>query len=204
MAKRRVISYIDGFNFYFALQDQNWARYKWLDFTRLSEALLKTDQTLVATKYFTARVTSLEKARRQTTFLEALDTRPDISIHYGYFRDEQKFCKRCQQRTYIPTEKMTDVNIAVEMLNDAYKDAFDTALLMGGDTDLVPSIRVIRNEFPDKRIVVAFPPDRVNDDLRLAAHSNFVIGRAKIAHSQLPDSVSRSDGYLLQRPDSWK
>lgn len=201
----RVIAYIDGFNLYFALKNKNWKRYYWLDLPALAQNLLKKDkQTLIATKYFTARVTSLEKAKRQTAFIDALRARGQTDIHFGFHRHEQKFCTRCQQYVAIPTEKMTDVAIAVEMLNDAYQNAFDTAMLFGGDTDLVPSIQKIKKVFPDKRIVVAFPPDRVNDDLRNVASAHFVIGRAIIAKSLLPQKVEQPSGFVLECPDTWK
>jgi len=53
---QRVISYVDGFNLYYGLKSQRWQRYLWLDVQALSRKLLKPDQTLVRTKYFTARV----------------------------------------------------------------------------------------------------------------------------------------------------
>ena len=52
----RVITYIDGFNLYFGLQSQGWERFLWLDVQALSRNLLKPDQTLARTKYFTSRV----------------------------------------------------------------------------------------------------------------------------------------------------
>ena len=39
---------------------------------------------------------------------------------------------------------MTDVNIATAMLTDAYRDRFDTALLVSADSDLVPPVRAAR------------------------------------------------------------
>lgn len=35
---------------------------------------------------------------------------------------------------------MTDVNIAVEMMRDAFQDRFDAALLISADSDLVASL----------------------------------------------------------------
>jgi uncharacterized LabA/DUF88 family protein len=55
--------------------------------------------------------------------------------------------------------KMTDVNIAVEMLVDAYNNTFDTALLISADSDLTAPLVAIRNLFPGKRVIVAFPPN---------------------------------------------
>jgi hypothetical protein len=51
-----VVSCIDGFNLYFGLKSQGWERFLWLDVQALSRNLLKPDQILARTKYFTSRV----------------------------------------------------------------------------------------------------------------------------------------------------
>ena len=98
---------------------------------------------------------------------------------------------------------MTDVNIAVKMLVDAFQDQFDTAILVSGDTDLIPPIREIKANFPKKKIIVAFPPNRHNISLHQIAHASFIIGRKKLKESQLPETVVKPDGYKLQRPAEW-
>ena len=52
----RLISHIDRFNLYFGLKSQGWERFLWLDVQALSRNLLKPDQILARTKYFTSRV----------------------------------------------------------------------------------------------------------------------------------------------------
>ncbi|MGH9629467.1 MAG: NYN domain-containing protein [Bryobacteraceae bacterium] len=42
------------------------------------------------------------------------------------------------------SEKMTDVNIAVELLQDAFQGAFDTAILISADSDLIAPIAAVR------------------------------------------------------------
>jgi uncharacterized LabA/DUF88 family protein len=99
---------------------------------------------------------------------------------------------------------MTDVNIATSMLIDAFRDRFDVALMVTGDSDLVPPLRASRDMFPAKRIIVAFPPDRQNAVLKQVAHATIALGRALLAKSQFPDQVVRGDGYVLQRPAKWR
>ena len=55
---------------------------------------------------------------------------------------------------------MTDVNIAVHLLEDAYDGVFDTALLISADGDLAAPVEAVRRRFPTKRIIVVAPPDR--------------------------------------------
>ena len=137
-AAERVVSYIDGFNLYFGLRDAGLECFKWLNIKDLSSGLLKEHQPLLETKYFTSKVSKpADKVDRQSAYLGALRTIPGLSIYYGkYEKDKSVRCGYCGEETMHTQEKMTDVNIAVSMLEDAYNDAFDTALLISGDSDL--------------------------------------------------------------------
>ncbi len=113
-------------------------------------------------------------------------------------------CHHCGTTWQKYAEKMTDVNIATELLTDAFQDRFDVAMLVSGDSDLTAPIRTVRRLFPAKWVVVAFPPARRSVELANAASTSFQIGRAKIAGSQLPEQVVKADGYVLQRPAKWR
>jgi len=201
----RVIAYIDGFNLYFGLKERGWRRFYWLNVQSLVQNLLKFNQQLKMTKYFTARVIgSPDKQKRQSTLLEALETLPDFRIFYGKYQINQRECPRCRFIDQVPNEKMTDVNMAVEMILDATNDDYDIALLLSADSDLVPPIKAIKQVFPQKRIVVAFPPRRESAELRGAAHACLRIGRANFANSVFPDRIRKADGFILQRPLTWR
>jgi len=201
----RVITYIDGFNLYFGLREKGWCRFYWLNVQLLAQNLLKFNQELVLTKYFTARIIgSPGKEKRQSTFIEALETIPNLEIIYGKYQLNPRECTHCGFKDRVPNEKMTDVNIAVEMLSDAVKDRFDTALLLSADSDLAPLVRAIKNTFTQKRVVVVFPPKRDSVELRNIAHACLRIGRANLARSLFPDNVRKADGFILRRPPTWK
>ncbi|MEN6451829.1 MAG: NYN domain-containing protein, partial [Thermoguttaceae bacterium] len=178
----RVVAYVDGFNLYFGLKSKGWRRYYWLDIPGLIGRLLLPDQRLIETKYFTSRVsasaTDRDKPKRQNAFLEALQTRPDLLIYFGHYLQQSCTCTRCGATWRKYAEKMTDVNIATELLTDAFQNRFDTALLVSGDSDLTAPIHAVRKFFPEKRVVVAFPPDRRSVELANAASTSFHIGRA--------------------------
>ena len=203
----RVIAYIDGFNLYYGLKDSGWKRYYWLNIKMLAESLLKPGQRLETTKYFTSRVSSCiqnpDKGRRQGVYLEALATLSPFSIFYGHYLQKPLRCRNCGACWNVHEEKMTDVNIAVELMTDAFQDRFDTALLISGDSDLAGPITAVSRLFPTKRVVVAFPPNRNSAHLRTIAHAYFTIGRKKIADSQFPDRLTKPDGHVLQRPINW-
>ena len=201
----RVITYIDGFNLYFGLREKGWHWFYWLNVQLLAQNLLKFNQELVVTKYFTARIIgSPDKEKRQSTFIEALETVPNLEIFYGKYQLNPRECTHCGFKDQVPNEKMTDVNIAVEMLSDAVKDKFDTALLLSADSDLAPLIRAIKSTFTQKRVVVVFPPKRDSVELRNIAHACLRIGRANLVRSLFPDNVRKADGFILQCPPTWK
>ena len=201
----RVIAYVDGFNLYFGLKSKGWNRYYWLNIQLLAQNLLKPDQRLLTTKYFTARIASPpDKQRRQATYIEALETLNDFQIFYGKYQLNPRHCSHCGFQDEVPNEKMTDVNITVEILKDAYQDKFDVALLISADSDLVPPLKTVKELFPKKRVVMASPPGRYSIDLANSADKSLVIGRARIAKSLFPNEIEKKDGYILRRPLSWK
>jgi uncharacterized LabA/DUF88 family protein len=204
----RVISYIDGFNLYFGLKSKGYRRYYWLNIQQLSRSLLKRHQILSHTKYFTSRVSSNkhdpDKSKRQATYIEAVETLHDCSIYYGHYLSKKVVCYNCGSSWQTHEEKMTDVNIAIELMVDAFQNRFDTALLLSGDSDLTGPVKSVRDLFSSKRIIVAFPPGRHSKQLQLVANAFFTIGRKKIADSQFADKVNKADGFTLVRPASWR
>lgn len=201
----RVIVYIDGFNLYHGLVDRGWRRYLWLDICEMAKSFMMINWELTCTKYFTARIVvgSQAKKQRQTTYIEALQTLNDVEIIEGKYHSEPYTCYKCGFVDDIPSEKMTDVNIAIQMLIDAVQDKYDIALLVSGDADLVPSIKMIRKTCPNKRLIVAFPPERHSQDLEDEAHSSFYTNKQHFSRNQLPPKVTREDGFILERPITW-
>ncbi len=205
---RRVITYIDGFNLYFGLKAKGWRRYLWLNPQLLGGNLLKSDQQLVGTKYFTARIAAdsrdPDKHRRQGTFLEAIETLPATTIYYGHYLRKPQRCFSCGAQWMSHEEKITDVQIAVELLGDAVDDRFDVALVISADSDLAPPITAVRARFPNKTIAVACPPERRSQKLQSVANGYFTLGRKVIQDSQFPDAVLKANGFVLTRPTKWR
>ena len=201
---QRVIAYIDGFDLYYSLKSKKWDRFYWLDIQSLSIHLLKPDQRLVATKYFTSRIgTPRDKSERQNRYLEALETLPSVSIFFGHYHRTQRPCSQCRFPYYATKQKMSDVNLATELLQDAFTDAFDTALILSSSSSLAAPIAAVRKLFPNKRIVVASPPGKSSVTLTKAAHAYLQIGHGSIEKSQLPRVVRTKTGHSLSRPLYW-
>jgi hypothetical protein len=203
-----VIAYIDGFNLYFGLKSKGWKRHYWLDVVGLSRALLKPGQTLQAAHYFTARIrltgNNHADMQRQADYLDALATLPLLTIQFGHYLPKGRQCRRCGNTWTDYEEKMTDVNIAVQLLADAFDDRFDTALLISADSDLTTPVQQVRARFPAKRVIVAQPPGRNSVQLATAATAAFTISETKIRQNQLPEVVTTASGYVIHRPAHWR
>lgn len=205
---QRVSVYVDGFNLYHGLRASGLKQFYWLDLRRMSKRLLSGNQTLARVRYFTSRLRTTPgnqgKRERQNTYLEALGTLPDMEIHFGHFTSKEARCRTCGATWTTYEEKMTDVNVAVELLGDAQDDTFDTAIIVSGDSDLSGPVRAVRQKYPGKRVVIAFPPRRHSVALRNVATGAFTIGRDVFRDSQFPEQVAKPDGYMLTRPPSWQ
>lgn len=200
--KERVVVYIDGFNLYFGMT-QTYKDIKWLNVELLAQNILKPHQSLVAVKYFTSFVSNNpQKEKRQREYLSAVQTTNTEIIH-GHYKSKPKSCVKCKHTWNDNEEKMTDVNIAVHMLTDAMDDLYDMAMLISGDSDLVPPIIAIHAKFPTKRVMVAFPPNRHNVSVKNVSKGNMIIGRATLKKSQFPDRIHMANGYQLLKPTEW-
>jgi len=203
ISKERIIAYIDGFNLYFGLRAKGFDDYRWLNPYKLVLNMLKESQELISVKYFTSRVSNnQEKQKRQNIYLDAIDS-TKTEIYYGHYQRNIAECLSCNNKWYNYNEKKTDVNIASQLLKDAFLDKFDCAFLISGDTDLVPPIEIINEFISNKRVLVAFPPKRSNEQLKIVSKGNLVIGRKILKASQFTSKVKLASGWEVYRPKEW-
>jgi uncharacterized LabA/DUF88 family protein len=70
-------------------------------------------------------------------------------------------------------EKQTDVNIALKLFEPAVQDGYDKAMIISGDTDLLPAAKTVRSIFPFKSIGVVIPIGRSSEDFKKNADFHF-------------------------------
>lgn len=205
----RTVVYIDGFNLHYgAIKGTS---HKWLNLESYFTRLLPHDE-IVAIKYFSAPVNG-SAGVRQSAYLLALDTLPLVSIILGKFKQKTATCSvsACSfagnRRYQTSEEKRTDVNIAVHLLDDAYRDVADKLVIVSGDSDLIPPIQMIRLRFPTKRIAVYVPANSVIRgaavEIRSASHTNRTLPENLLSRSQFPASVPDGAGSFITKPPGW-
>lgn len=205
ISHRKTIAYIDGFNLYFALKERKWFGFMWLDVTKLAASLVGPDQDLVAVKYFTSRIVNDPgKQQRQKLFLDAISTLSRLSIFYGHYLEDNWICRKCGNLSKIYHEKRTDVNIATELLADAFQNNFDDAILISADSDLTAPIEYIGRLFREKTVLIVFPPGRASLHLQSVATKRLELTAKKFKKAILPYEIKITDNVTLSCPKKWR
>jgi uncharacterized LabA/DUF88 family protein len=209
--KPRTIFYIDGLNLYYGAVRPTPAL-KWLDIARYCK-LLRPHDDIILIRYFSALITGPTRVN-QEVYLRALATTPLVEVMLGRFKSKTvkcgvAACTMAGNKWYLmPEEKRTDVNMAVFMLDDAYRDLCDQFIIFSGDSDLVPSVNMVRLRFPKKKIIVYVPSQNpvrgAAVELRTSAHVHRTLPAILLSKSQFPDTIPDGAGGTLTRPASWK
>ena len=208
----RTYIYIDGFNFYYGAV--KGTPYKWLDFKALFQKLLAPTNQIISIKYFTAIVTGKidpQQPARQKTFIRALKKYiPELSVIYGNFNTHTVIqplaCKNSKYARpfFVPIlkteEKGSDVNLSVHLLNDAWCNKFDCAVIVSNDSDLKESLKIVRNDL--NKIVGVINPrgDVPSKELMKFAKFYKKIRTGVLASSQLPNPIP---GTTIRKPAAW-
>ena len=249
--------YVDGFNLYYgALKG---TQFKWLNLVELVRHVLPAAHTIDKLIYFTARVSGVldpGAPARQQIYLNALNTLPEVEVHFGSFlaktawrplinlpvadkqisaptpvtlpegnllvEDSQTLPvgsypmrdagKKKRHKTARPLpdaviaevhtieEKGSDVNLSAHLLNDAWKEMFDTAVVISNDTDLVTPIRMVTTE--RKKPVFVICPGRwqIAPKLKNVASRVRHIHPAMLKAAQFPDRLPNSK---ISKPTAW-
>ena len=204
MCYEHVFAYIDGFNLHYGMLAARLHNARWLDLQAMCEGLLRPDQRIGLVRYFTTRIRGdPPSARDQAVYIDALLARGGTEVEFGHFLTTSVECRSCGVVRTRLEEKRTDVNMAVRLLEDAYDDRFDVAVVVSADSDLVAPIEAVRRRYPSKRVLVAFPPRRRSAQLRRAADAACHISGPIIRSSRLPDPVMTPSGVELRAPRGW-
>lgn len=183
---------------------------KWLNLEHYFR-LLRQDDNIQKIYYFTAKVIGSAQARQEIYF-QALQTSNLVEIVFGLYKSRQRKCKvkNCSnsQKNYADyEEKRTDVNIALQMLDDAYQNNCDRMIVVSGDSDLVPAVDIVKKRFPKIQITVYVPsrhPKRgAATELRNGADKNKTLPTALFKKTQFPNSLIDKSGQTINKPPSW-
>ena len=207
----KYVFFVDGFNLYHALdytlqgpKHFRYRRYKWLNLHKLASLYVGRLDSLEKVILFTALATwDSGKVARHKLFIRANEN-AGVEVVYGEFKRKDKHCHLCGKKYQSFEEKQTDVNIALSLFSLAVSDGYDRAVIVSGDTDLIPAIKAVRASFPQKQIGVVIPIGRSSEDLLKHADFRFHMREQHLASSRFPDQIVLADDFTLECPVTWK
>jgi uncharacterized LabA/DUF88 family protein len=131
----RVMVFIDGSNLYHVLS-QSCGRHD-LQFDKFA-LKLANGRKLQRIYYYNIRQESDSNPNvgvEQAKFLESLYDTPYVEVRLGIWK----------QRGDIMVEKGVDVMLATDLVTNAYKDHYDTAIVVSGDADFYPALQAVKD-----------------------------------------------------------
>lgn len=134
-ADERVMVFIDGSNLYHVL-GQTCGRHD-LQFDKFAQKLAN-GRDLRRVYYYNIRQEAFEdrsNAADQDKFLSSLYDTPHLEVKLGIWK----------QRGATMVEKGVDVMLAVDLVTHAYKDHYDSAIIVSGDADFYPALQAAKD-----------------------------------------------------------
>lgn len=206
MHTERVICFVDGFNMYHALDAIKKPYLKWLDLRKLFTLLSKPkSQVITQVLFFSAYPTWKPSSYlRHRHYVAALQT-TGVTPVMGHFKVKSKECRKCGAVWDSHEEKETDVNLALALLDLAYKNLYDHAFILTRDSDLAPAIHKVKQNFPQKKITVFAPYNRYHStELINGADDHKTIKLKHIETSLFPADIYDAGGNLVvKRPPEY-
>ncbi len=202
----RIFFFVDGFNCYHAFDArERYRKYKWVSLSKLCGCYVTEKRdTISGIEYFTALAAwDLGKVARHNIFIKAQENE-GVKIVYGEFKRKNRKCRLCQKIFKTFEEKQTDVNIAIRLFQLGIQDRYDKAIILSGDTDLLPAIKAVQTTFPSKQVGVVIPIGRASEDLKKQTDFHYRMKEKHLQSSRYTDTVSLTDGSSLVCPPNWK
>ena len=216
----RAAFFVDGFNLYHSLaalaKETGDDSIKWLDVAGLAKGVLHEiggGSFLRSVHYFTALPEHLYLAnpgrlQRHRTYLRALTA-------YGNMPPSIVLGRIAQQQVQVRTtsgeitgsiwrEKGTDVALAMALLREASKGDMGEAVIISGDADYLPAVKVFREMYPNIGLRFAFPRGRASKELLREAPNSFTLTSAAYLSHRLPERIRLPSGKFLHCPTEWR
>ena len=135
----RIMIFIDGSNLYHSLKNHfNRAD---LDMGKFTAKLLNK-RPLVRIYYYNAMVGQKQEPelfKQQQAFFNGVNATPYTEVRLG------RLVYSSGWPNVPPTEKGTDVQLAVDLVTHAYRDNYDIAILVAGDNDFTGAVQAAKD-----------------------------------------------------------
>jgi uncharacterized LabA/DUF88 family protein len=228
----KTIIYIDHFNFYYPLLRAS--EHKWLDYYKLfiEEVIPELGQPCesIYINLFSSDIKAnfhkegQKATHAQSKYFRALKFHigeERLKIHKGKYHtnpmEAYPYCESSpkkpktfeKQRVWKIEEKLTDVALSVNAYRDAAKNNCEQIIICSNDSDISPSLKLIKEDFPHIKIGVVYPQKKEGAEGRLSkaldAYCDWSIAgisNEALKRCQMPNRV-RTDKKPIDKPAHW-
>lgn len=131
-----------------------------------------------------------------------------MSIIYGHYRSHEAYMPlvgspETKVAVIKTEEKGSDVNLGTHLLHDGHMKAYDMAVVISNDSDLVEPIRLVRDELR-RPVIVVSPRTGKSPTRRLADAASSIkrLRKGVLRDSQFPERMRDSRG-AFHKPPLW-
>jgi hypothetical protein len=176
--------YVDGFNLYHSILKYGEPHLKWLNLRKLGESIIDpATEELGPVKFCSAYYPgNSDKKWRHDEYMAALAV-VKVEAVLGHYIHEPMECRECGHEWQKPTEKASDVNLALHLFNDARLDRFHTAYLVTADSDQAATAKMFSECFPGKRFIT------VSHNIFYHSHGKISLTKEHVEKSLFPKIV---------------
>ncbi len=149
MKKGRTAIFIDGSNLY-----NNLKRYKIKTSFENLIRRLETKRKVVSIYYYAALLDkeyNEERFEKHNEFLEKIKLIPNLHVVLCNLRKTN-----LKDGSIEFSIKGDDVYLATDLIKGSFKDEYDVAIIVSGDEDFIPAIKVVQEN--NKKVINAFFP----------------------------------------------
>jgi len=144
---KKVVLFIDGNNFYYGLKsiygdDKHLTNF---NFNKLGKILAGKDREFLRAFYYNASLDfsdDQEKYWKQQRFFDKIRNTDKVKLILA--RLQKRKIKGTAKYYYVV--KGDDIHIAVDMVKGTYESTFDIAILVSGDGDFVPAVKIVQEK----------------------------------------------------------
>ena len=95
------------------------------------------------------------------------------------------------------------MNLAVQLFQLAFEDRYDKAVIISGDSDLLPAVKAVQRIFPRKQVGLVVPIGRASETFRKQADFSYRMKESHLKISLYEEKLVLKDGTVLTRPLGW-
>ena len=212
----RTAFLIDGFNLYHSVKTASYdlglggLGTRWLDIKAFCASYLHAiggNAQIYDIYYFSALAKHLlasdpDITKRHELYIECLKA-TGVTVELSKFKKKTIPCPHCGRKITRREEKETDVAVASKLLEILHLGQCDTAIIVTGDTDIVPAVKTAQKIFPSQKLGFLLPYKRHNAELTRLSSTHFLVTSTAYTRHQFPDPVSLRNGRTINKSATW-